>query len=284
MSGGDYDGDTAWICYNPELVEQVQDCELPERKAEPEKHNQENILASQATIQDRLKLARHYKYHQQQLGYLANTLESAVDQLEPDHPAIFDIANCAFLQVDHPYKLCRPQCSTEDIVCNLRIPHWTVFSPTEAEKVYHSTKALGKIYDYVTEKAQEFVSGGVPTLPNSDILKYVQGHQDLKQVKKAMRSEIVGYKKERQRFRNLNSPDEWKQRSLALCQETRLLHFVNKSTEEAKIKAAVLYNECCSEGDRVVEFAWRVADDFLFLIIAQARAEKNRFNHCTLRF
>ena len=106
MSGGDYDGDKAWICFDRELVEQVSHAEPAVRPAIPTEHPCEVTLARDASLAERIKFARHFKKHPWQLGFLANALDRAmdVDGYTQSHE-VDDIARQAFLQVDHPYRL-----------------------------------------------------------------------------------------------------------------------------------------------------------------------------------
>jgi hypothetical protein len=37
-----------------------------------------------------------------------------------------DIARQAFLQVDHPYRLCELKCETSDFIASRKVPHWAL--------------------------------------------------------------------------------------------------------------------------------------------------------------
>lgn len=100
-----------WICFDRDLVEQVAASESATRPDPPPKDHAEHRLVVDASVMHRIKFARRFKYHQRQLGFLANTLDFAMDMFDDfsKSPTIDDIARQALLQVDHPYQLCAPQ-------------------------------------------------------------------------------------------------------------------------------------------------------------------------------
>ena len=106
MSGGDFDGDKAWVCWDRSLLEQVEAVE-PEntdtkdfeiRKSKP--NVREQMLHERATLRDKVAFALHFRKHQHQLGILSNLLDRVIDShgLGQDSPAK-PIGTQAFLQV-----------------------------------------------------------------------------------------------------------------------------------------------------------------------------------------
>ena len=285
LSGGDFDGDKAWICFDPALVEQVADAEPALRPDLPEKHPKENGLATDVTVVDRIKFARHFKYHQRQLGYLANTLDRAMDMFEDysASPEVTDIARQSFLQVDHPYQLCAPKLETANVLEGYKQPHWAenkaIADDEQPDKVYKSTKALGKLWDYVERKIELAVSHGI-VKPNSHILELVDTACErmtldrLAALKLEMRSAVIRYKLEiKELIVKKPSIETINEKSQALGHAERLRLIINPygSEEDRTLAAAILYHEC---GDSK-SFAWKVAHDYLINIVARAQNKKN---------
>jgi RNA dependent RNA polymerase len=101
MSGGDYDGDEAWICTNktlldclPKVIEARNLSGLTKEKAKAEKMAWEG-----SKVHDWLKYALHFRYHDRELGTLANKLDLYVDRYTLDDPETEMIGIAAFRQV-----------------------------------------------------------------------------------------------------------------------------------------------------------------------------------------
>lgn len=104
MSGGDYDGDEAWVCWNPDLVLQVCDADPVKTttkefivKEPPKKFVQKH--AHDYSLEDRIHFARHYRRHQSKLGELATLLSRVRDKEGVDSSSSRKVATQAFLQV-----------------------------------------------------------------------------------------------------------------------------------------------------------------------------------------
>jgi RNA dependent RNA polymerase len=101
MSGGDYDGDEAWICTHKTLL----DClpkEIEARKlseVSKEKAKAEMMPWEGSKVHDWLKYAFHFRYHQRELGVLANKLDLYVDRYTFADPETEMIGIAAFHQV-----------------------------------------------------------------------------------------------------------------------------------------------------------------------------------------
>uniref|UniRef100_A0A7S4VSM7 RNA-dependent RNA polymerase n=1 Tax=Ditylum brightwellii TaxID=49249 RepID=A0A7S4VSM7_9STRA len=161
MSGGDYDGDEAWVCWDKQLCRLVQDHPAQDTSTNEfivKKSHHEKVLASRVSLKQRAEFALHYRYHQTQLGKLSTALDSAMDQFGVDSPESIAVATQAFLQVDHPYKLCEMK---QDHYCELMevfhtSPHWRGEQVTC--RSYVSEKVLGVLYDYVQGKIDSLVT------------------------------------------------------------------------------------------------------------------------------
>jgi RNA dependent RNA polymerase len=101
MSGGDYDGDEAWICTNKKLLAclpttiQARDFSCLVEKTT----NKEGTDWLGSTVSDWLRYAWHFRNHHEDLGTLANKLDVYVDKFTFDHPDAEKIGIAAFRQV-----------------------------------------------------------------------------------------------------------------------------------------------------------------------------------------
>jgi RNA dependent RNA polymerase len=285
MSGGDFDGDKSWVCFDPELVNQVSGSPPPIRPAMPEAHAKERILAAASTLRERIKFARHFKFHQQQLGCLANTLDSAIDTVDDftTCPAIVDIASQAFLQVDHPYQLCMPKAEAADFLRSQKQPHWSLdqalVAGEEHERAYKSGRALGRLWDYVQEKIEKAVSLGVET-PNVHIMQIAETAQSkldpnlYRSMKASMRSAAVRYKLEMKAMIEARASLDMiaaRSREIAEIERERLL--IEPFPEEERALAAAILYEVCGESK---SFAWKLARDYLCIIVVRAQNVGNK--------
>ena len=280
MSGGDYDGDKAWICFDQDLVEQVVAAEPASRPDPLPKDQAELRLLVHASWKDRVKFARHFKNHQRQLGYLATKLDGAMDMFDDfsKSPVIDDLARQAFLQVDHPYQLCAPKSFTTDYLSSQKEPHWfrneALHAGEEHAKVYRSEKAMGFLWDYVEKKIERAVShGNGNEVPNTHILELADTactRSDFTELKSKMRRAANAYYSVWKELTNAKASLEkigQKCQLHAQAERARLIINASESEDERTLAAAVLYKEC---GDSK-RFAWRVAPDYLFLIVVRAQ-------------
>jgi hypothetical protein len=271
LSGGDFDGDKAWICFSSELVERVTEAKPAPRPAPLEVHIAETTRAHEATMAERVKLARHYKHHQRQLGVLANTLDSCLDQFDC-WSDIEDVSEQAFLQVDHPYQLCEIKSETRDKINELKQPQWAVDKLIQDgevhAKVYKSTKAMGRLFDYVEGKIESAISPG-RIEPDPQILELARGHDFPEESREKMRTAAVQYRTSMYDMlqRNL-AIDCIADKSSKLADDARKSLILSKSEDERSMAAAVLYDQC---GDSK-SFAWKVAWDYLLHIVTRSQS------------
>lgn len=104
MSGGDYDGDRAWICWNNDLIQ----C-LPEVITAEDTSNRATLKSdleqkpwSESCMDDSLKYMIHFRGHQRRLGQLSEELDLCIDKYGFDDPATKELGRAAFLQVSPP--------------------------------------------------------------------------------------------------------------------------------------------------------------------------------------
>jgi hypothetical protein len=190
---------------------------------------------------------------------------------------VYDIARQAFLQVDHPYRLCELKCETSDFIASCKAPHWTLnvalTEDQEHDKAYSSTKALGHLWNHVEAKVKCAVSLGKEET-NCHIREFSNRwhkHTDLNlaELRSKLKTAASRYKlKMRQLKESKTSLEEMAEISQELAhEERRRLIDPLDSEENRKLAAAILYNECGSANG----FAWKVAAYYLLLIVVSAQ-------------
>jgi glucose-6-phosphate 1-dehydrogenase len=105
------DGDNAWICWNKALL----DC-LPDRSEEPLQETNEKTLEKSnkltskrlwdATPDEMLAYAHHFRNHQNHLGQYSKLLDTCIDKDEYGfgHEWAIELGWRAFYQVRHIYS------------------------------------------------------------------------------------------------------------------------------------------------------------------------------------
>lgn len=102
MSGGDYDGDKAWVCWNQNIVDEVMDLDAENTTTEHfqiKKSPEEQKPNSEASVEDRLNYALNFRKHQHQLGSLSNLLDRVIDIYGLGSEEADAVGTQAFLQV-----------------------------------------------------------------------------------------------------------------------------------------------------------------------------------------
>lgn len=102
LSGGDYDGDKAWVSWNSQLVDVVADAEaIDTSTAEFQLRKSESAerRAEGADIIHHISYARHFKGHLGQLGLLAKSLDLVFDWFGLESKESMAVGTQAFLQV-----------------------------------------------------------------------------------------------------------------------------------------------------------------------------------------
>ena len=99
MSGGDFDGDMAWVSWNKTLLDQVRNCTPMNHVNSKSSSAAENILFFKSKPEDHLEYAYHYRYHQIHLGKLSNMLTISTDFYGFDHVVTREIGKLAYSQV-----------------------------------------------------------------------------------------------------------------------------------------------------------------------------------------
>ena len=106
MSGGDYDGDLAWVCWNQKLMESLTQTKIAAADICDIVDNPLELGKRSAWDPDNrvheLDYARKFKMHHVTLGKLSNALDAAIDQFGFGSPQAQTLGRALFLQVDVP--------------------------------------------------------------------------------------------------------------------------------------------------------------------------------------
>lgn len=295
MSGGDFDGDEAWVSWDKVLVDQVASAPPVDTSGEEfkvEKSPEENMLLESATEADLYSYARHFKGHLTNLRKLSKMLDTSNDLYDFDHEITKAIATNAFLQVDHPYNLCELpksyQQHFEERKRNEGVPHWSKAS----EKTYRSSKLMGEVHDYVESKIssveEDMMFKGQQDYFNPYFLKVIQKAEkddpdNLERQRTVCSNAVKNFNKEANEYlknnnnagrsrtekgvRDQNSVDNAWFDTKYNNYNDELFKNLN-SVDEQLLRASVLYEQTIkvsrhNSSDKVSNFAWRVAGGLL---------------------
>ncbi len=101
MSGGDHDGDIAWTCWDPQLLEQMKNMFEPHYTSPyvVEKDPAENEVFWKTEMKDHLNYFFHFNSHHENLGMLCEKLDIFIDACGFEHEITQDLGRACFLQV-----------------------------------------------------------------------------------------------------------------------------------------------------------------------------------------
>jgi len=302
MSGGDFDGDKAWVCWFEKLVDPIVSLPAEDFDAfETVPVNASDIphhSSSTATINDRIQYSWHFRRHQSHLGSLANTLDKVIDRFGfKDSAEAAEVGMQAFLQVDDPYDLCEIKACVNDQVKKLNDPHWkgkTNFSPSS--KQYF----VGKLYDFVGAAINKAVEAGSVQvrIPDQRIERFIKKSftldnlETLSLLRGKMKKVANNYDKElaktleRAKLHDGDADAFIKTWKSCFIQQLKRDIFQGLDDTESMVHAAVLYEQTFqlaqdkAAGRATVakqrskidsaDLAWRVASDKLCTVIARA--------------
>lgn len=301
MSGGDFDGDKAWVCWEESLVNQVsiiQPVDTTQAQFTIEKSQSEQKLASVANLRDRLRYARHFRGHHNNLCDLSTTLDLTNDFYGIESPESTMLSTQAFLQVDHPYKLCEiPQSYKTKFnlfTGELQHPHWKK-NKNALLKRYKSKRALGILWDYMEDKIQSIHKSNEEKNTNEkslnphilsliEIMERKCLHDELRELREKMKAAVLAYNRKVYEYlsdtrgkceaENRTEINAWLKREH--MQWRRKLIDTLESEDEKMRSAAVLYEQTrilsnkdstYNKTEKGYQFAWSVAHDYLTRII-----------------
>ena len=103
MSGGDYDGDRAWLSWNTDLIGCLPDTddfvEEDTTNLSTQRSEIEEKLFSECSSDDVYNYMIHFRKHHQRLGRLSECLDILIDKYGFGDARTKDIGRAAFLQV-----------------------------------------------------------------------------------------------------------------------------------------------------------------------------------------
>lgn len=108
MSGGDYDGDRAWLSWNSDLIGCLPDSNMfvaedTSNLIPATSSDLENKLFSECSMNDIMDYMIHFRYHHVKLGRLSESLDFYIDKYGFDNLCSKEIGRAAYLQVRKIY-------------------------------------------------------------------------------------------------------------------------------------------------------------------------------------
>jgi len=291
MSGGDYDGDQAWVSWNETLLRSV-DCvpaedtlsfaNLDEAPAKTRLAFTKVDEMYEHNLRDELDYVIHFRFHQVRLGTLSEWLDKCIDYYGLDHSVTKDVGRANFLQVDHPYYKCKLQTISEDHLQALTWPHWKGKGTS-----YKSTKAAGKIWDHMELKIQKAFNHQPGQTMDHFPLQILSVFENAEDTNKEMVQSIVEKMKkaaiECNRKQSQKSKDKTIDNNMycnwfeSYCKNMRLEliepYHISVLDDKRKVAAVILYHECFKLRFEkkakicIMDFSWRVAEQELFSVV-----------------
>ena len=294
MSGGDFDGDTAWVCWDPELVHTIS-FEDGEATTGPKFRivcsDEEHRLVEDSSTSDFLRFVRHFRTHQRQLGLLSNLLETVFNRKGIDDALSKAIGTEAFLQVDHPFFLRKLVGGVEREANRLIKPSW---KNTSLSRKSTSGRAVCKMYQFAVGEVHKILSAFTDThdytYRNPQIMSVVHNAlsggqasvKEVEQLREEMHEEtkehdatFCGLYRRWDKRRDKRNQNKDIGRSMEKYYRGRRAYLCNKYKDnysKRMLMFAVLYEQSSNYYERkekVNKFAWRVASEWLLFIVAE---------------
>lgn len=296
MSGGDFDGDKAWVCWNEVIVKSVQ--ELPGQSAV---HDSSKDPFKERTLEYSyikwtnliINYTMQHRHDRKHLGKLVKTLEMMRDNPTFGSHEVDDIAKKAFIQVDNPHK---PQWNEDDQFKygSLPKPHW--FAMARTGNTYQSKRVLGQLFDmFDLVGGKEFKLSEIEPEMNVHIRARIEeaekkSIEKVNAMRKDMRNHLLSFNKMMaDRIRKCDRKDEvetrLKSKAIAGLYKQQRLDIQNTYKDEGSYEDvfAVLYEQTYFASREKMQrfngkpyvFAWEVGHDYLTRIIADGDAAKN---------
>eukprot|EP00581_Thalassiosira_minuscula_P004070 CAMPEP_0183738876 /NCGR_PEP_ID=MMETSP0737-20130205/55664_1 /TAXON_ID=385413 /ORGANISM="Thalassiosira miniscula, Strain CCMP1093" /LENGTH=1209 /DNA_ID=CAMNT_0025973521 /DNA_START=281 /DNA_END=3910 /DNA_ORIENTATION=+ len=295
MSGGDFDGDTAWCCWNEVIVKSVQECPtlniegsapvdpFKERAMVYADHEWTNLIFS---------YAMHHRNDKNLLGKLAKTLEMMRDNSRFGPDDVNKVARKAFIQVDNPYT---PQWTDSDqrMYGSLPKPHWSTLS--KYGKKYKSTRVLGELFDMLDVKVESVIDwNDIESEMNLHVREIIEiahkkDSRDVEKKREDMLRHLTTFNQStRDRINSYDTNDELERRLKrnsisALFKQHRMEIESSYEEDHLPLVFAILYEQTYFKSrdqmfiwnKKPYVFAWEVGHDYLTRIIADGEAKKN---------
>lgn len=363
MSGGDHDGDKAWVCWNPSLVQHVNENEpedtstyvaekspkenIPFYEMDDENDGGTTVRCSSTTKEKMLNYLFHFRHHHAHMGTIDLALSKMVDKFGFGHKVSRLLGKAAFIQVrrrrnnqrdmtpvgagqrneHHPWFAGKSQtficfpivfgtiffkfciAFKVDVPYNLASlkgceilrylykdwPHW--LGSKKNKDQYRSTKILGQLFDYMTEKENNIRDErDKDRKPDITILNFVQkcatkrgmDDEDVDALRHEMNILLDSYKTRRSEicggFQRIDREEYIKWRDTYVEKERKRAIMTTNDhtdvglTEYKELIASILYEQASDiiAGNREfidMQFAWQTSFDYLCRITSNAYHE-----------
>mmetsp|Transcript_33474 Transcript_33474/g.73440 ORF Transcript_33474/g.73440 Transcript_33474/m.73440 type:complete len:409 (+) Transcript_33474:1-1227(+) len=295
MSGGDFDGDAAWCCWDDDIVSHVSECVAADTSlCDPpvDYFKQRPIKWSEPHWSDSIvDFTWHHKYDNKWLSKLCTALNKLRDIPRYGFDKTNEVATKAFLQVDNPFTKQWTD-NDERKYGGLPEPHWNVSSNDGyAKKTYRSVKALGELFDLLEEastKQQQEIEDEMNIHIQRKIFRAEEKNPaEVNRIREEMKNRLIDFNKTmRKKIGSSERNDEVGRR--LNNKEISSLYKRHRSEIEALYDVedrpnafAILYEQTYFRSiNRMLRYnrepyvyAWAVGHDHLTRIIADGEAE-----------
>ncbi|KAL7568845.1 hypothetical protein ACA910_007257 [Epithemia clementina (nom. ined.)] len=167
MSGGDYDGDLAWVSWNRDLVSQIHKGENPAEDTSHIRDEPSRTGLTSAWIEENrhneILYALESRLHHVHLGRLSKQLDAVIDADGFNSEKARRLGQASFLQVDVPDTPLLKRREQDKLSQGISTPDWAVTNGhVGTDRSYKSKKVLGRLNRALREK-MAVVIGGMDT-------------------------------------------------------------------------------------------------------------------------
>eukprot|EP00804_Cyclotella_cryptica_P011893 CCRYP_004391-RA/>CCRYP_004391-RA protein AED:0.01 eAED:0.01 QI:2070/1/1/1/1/1/5/1265/829 len=296
MSGGDFDGDKAWCCWNDKIVNSIQKCPEHNQPCNPVKDpwKARSIKYSDFEWSSLIiSYTMHHRYDKMQLGKIVTILGAMRDNCQTfSQVEVNDLARKAFIQVDNPFK---SQWTEDDEMKygTIRRPHW--HPKAKQGTTYPSKRVLGQLFDMLDKAGgKDFNYNEIEPEMNVHIRRRIENAEkkDADRVK-AVRDDMLKHlktfnKTTKEWMARYDSDDEdesrLKNKTISMLYQQHRLEIKSVYEDDDTIDLydvfAILYEQTYMLSREKMQrynkkpyvFAWGVCHDILTRIIADGDA------------
>mmetsp|Transcript_30851 Transcript_30851/g.65187 ORF Transcript_30851/g.65187 Transcript_30851/m.65187 type:complete len:939 (+) Transcript_30851:3010-5826(+) len=292
MSGGDFDGDKAWCCWNEIIVKSVQ--VRPEENTEylqPSDPFKERPMAFADPAEWTNLIINYTMRHRNDknnLGKLVNTLQVIRDSQRFGYNEVNNVARKAFIQVDNPH-ISQWTDADDKKYRGISRPHW--LNSVRTGCTYQSNRVLGELNDMLNETGNKVICvHDIEPEMNIHIRERIERacKKDIKEVemiREDMRTRLASFNEAMKEKINSSCREDENfsiQTTQRLCKQYRLeIEEIYEIDELSKVFAILYEQTYFKSRERMSRwnkkpyiFAWGVAQDHLTRIIADGDAKK----------
>jgi len=295
MSGGDFDGDKAWCCWNEVIVSSVRELQGHNTNSNhpPTDPFKKRIIAQSDPEWTNLivNYTMQHRHDKKHLGKLVKTLEMMRDRQMFNSYEVDKIARKAHIQVDNPHM--SQWTETDQLkLGTLPVPHW--FARKTANS-YRSKRVLGELFDMLDMAGEEDLNYcNIEEEMNAHVREviekaYKKNCNWVDDTRKDMLRRLSNFNKAMgERIRSCNEENEvdtrLKSKAISGLFKQHRMDIENTYEDDDIPKAfAILYEQTYFQSrDRMRRwnkkpyvFAWEVGHDHLTRIIADGEAKRN---------